>query len=99
MVPSTRASLKVVEVPASDLALEAGNVIAASMVMLGALSAATRSRVTRCAAVTRHAPACPRYRTQHLELNERALEIGAGALPGVMDEAWPAASTSGATRS
>ena len=31
----------------------------------------------------------PAYRSQHLELNERALEIGAGALPGLVTEAWP----------
>jgi 2-oxoglutarate ferredoxin oxidoreductase subunit gamma len=87
------ANLLVVEVPASDLAVDAGNVIAAGMVMLGAFSAATRlvSFEALCRAARSSVPA---YRTQHLELNERALEIGAGAVARVVAEAWPH-STSG----
>jgi len=82
------ARLRVVEVPASDLAVDAGNVIAAGMVMLGALCTATG--VVSLDALQRAARASvPPYRTQHIELNERALEIGARAVSGVVDEAWP----------
>lgn len=92
-----RARHRVVVVPASDLAVDAGNVIAASMVMLGALCTATR--VVSLDALRQAArSSVPGYRTQHLELNERALEIGAGALSGVADEAWPAPSVSGVSR-
>lgn len=88
---------RVLQVPASDLAVDAGNIIAASMVMLGALCTATR--VVSLEALRDAArSSVPGYRTQHLELNERALEIGAGALSGVVDEAWPLSSTSGRTR-
>ena len=80
-------NLRVVEVPASDLAVDAGNVIAAGMVMLGAFCTATR--VVSLGALRGAArSSVPPYRTQHLELNERALEIGAAAVAGVVDEAW-----------
>ncbi len=92
------ANLEVVEVPASDLAVDAGNVIAAAMVMLGALATATRF-VTLDALRDAARASVPGYRTQHRELNERALEIGAGAVPGVVDVAWPATSIRGAARS
>jgi len=88
-----RERLRVVEVPASDLAVDAGNVIAAGMVMLGALCTATRL-VSLDALRAAARSSVPAYRTQHLELNERALDIGAGAVPGVVDEAWPLASAS-----
>jgi Pyruvate/2-oxoacid:ferredoxin oxidoreductase gamma subunit len=96
--PLDRGNFRMVEVPASDLAVDAGNLIAAGMVMLGALCTATR--IVSLEAL-RGAARCsvPGYRTQHLALNERALEIGAGALAGVVDEAWPAPSTSGVSRS
>ncbi len=80
-------NLRVVEVAASDLAVDAGNVIAAGMVMLGALCTATR--VVSLDALRQAARASvPAYRTQHLELNERALETGARAVTGMVDDAW-----------
>ncbi|HEY7948809.1 MAG TPA: 2-oxoacid:acceptor oxidoreductase family protein [Acidimicrobiales bacterium] len=80
-------NLRVVEVPASDLAVDAGNVIAAGMVMLGAMCTATR--VVSLDALHQAARvSVPAYRTQHLELNERALEMGAGAVTEVVDDAW-----------
>ncbi len=90
------ANHRVVEVPASDLAVDAGNIIAAGMVMLGALCTATRV-VSLDALRGAARSSVPAYRTQHLELNERALEMGAGAPAGIVDEAWPIASVSGAT--
>ena len=86
-------NLRVVEVPASHLAVDAGNVLAAGMVMLGALCTVTR--LVSLDALRRAArSSVPAYRTQHIELNERALEIGAGAVAGVVDEAWPRPATS-----
>jgi len=92
-----RTNVRVVEVRASDLALDAGNVIAAAMVMLGALCTATRL-VSLDALRDAARDSVPAYRTQHRELNERALEIGAGALSGVVDEAWAAPFMSGVSR-
>jgi Pyruvate/2-oxoacid:ferredoxin oxidoreductase gamma subunit len=85
----------VVDVPAADLATDAGHVMAASMVMLGVLSAVTelvgldslRTGVRACV---------PSYRRQHLELNDRALHAGATAAdrrPSCL--AWPVVSASG----
>jgi Pyruvate/2-oxoacid:ferredoxin oxidoreductase gamma subunit len=82
--PLERVDLRVVDVPAADLANGVGNVMAASMVMLGALASLTalvgleglHSGVRSCV---------PPYRQHHLELNDRALQAGAGAvspLPG-----------------
>jgi len=79
---------RVVEVAASDLAADAGNVLAAAMVMLGALCTATRLVSLEALRSGVHSK-IPAYRTQHLDLNERALEIGTRALPGLIDDAWP----------
>ena len=95
--PIDRGRLRVVEIPASDLAFDAGNVIAAGMVMLGALAAATG--VVSLDALRDAARAgVPAYRTQHRELNDRALALGAAVPPGLADEAWPVPSASGGLR-
>jgi len=95
--PIDRGRLRVVEIPASDLAFDAGNVIAAGMVMLGALAAATG--VVSLDALRDAARAgVPAYRTQHRELNDRALALGAAVPPGLADEAWPVPSGSGGHR-
>jgi len=83
-----RADLEVVDVRAADLATQAGNVMAASMVMLGAL--ATLSGIVALASLCAAVRECvPPYRTQHLELNERALRAGAAAAARSSHEAWP----------
>jgi len=84
-------NLHVVEVPASELAVDAGNVIAVGMVMLGALCTATRV-VSLEALHSAARSSVPAYRTQHLELNERALEMGSRAVGAVVDDAWSRAS-------
>ena len=90
-----RADLQVVDVRAADLATAAGNVMAASMVMLGVLSTLTgvvgldslRSGVRACV---------PPYRQHHLELNDRALHAGAQSVePMPRYAAWPAAHLAG----
>jgi Pyruvate/2-oxoacid:ferredoxin oxidoreductase gamma subunit len=90
-----RADIEVVDVPATDLAVEAGHVMAAAMVMLGALAGLTAlvELDGLCVAVR----ACvPPYRQQHLELNDRALRAGAAAVvPSSAYQAWPTVSTAG----
>jgi Pyruvate/2-oxoacid:ferredoxin oxidoreductase gamma subunit len=93
-----RADVEVVDVPAADIAADAGNVMAASMVMLGALCTVTE--VVALDSLRTGVRACvPSYRRQHLELNDRALEAGAAvaaARPSCV--AWPVVSPSGSHR-
>ena len=93
--PIERSDLRVVDVPAAEMATAVGNVMAASMVMLGALAALTglvgidslRDGVRACV---------PPYRQQHLELNDRALQAGVDAFePLPAGEAWPSGSLVG----
>ena len=67
----------VVDIPATDLAVELGNIMTASMVMVGAYSAVTG--------------ALPAYRAQHAALNQDALRAGYEAAPDVRVEAWEGA--------
>jgi len=93
--PLERVDIEVVDVPATDLAVEAGHVMAAAMVMLGALAGLTALVELEglCAAVR---TCVPPYRQQHLELNDRALQAGAAAVaPSSAYEAWPTVSTAG----
>ena len=84
----------VVEVPATHLAAQAGSVMAASMVMLGAFSAAT-AMVSLQSLQDAVAEALPSYRSQHVSLNVAALSLGHGVVPEVVAEAWPVAETAG----
>ncbi len=81
----------VIDVPASDLAVEAGHVMAASIVMLGAL--ATLTDLVAIEALRAGVRACiPPYRAQHIDLNERALAVGAAAVAPVAEfAAWDTA--------
>jgi 2-oxoacid:acceptor oxidoreductase gamma subunit (pyruvate/2-ketoisovalerate family) len=78
----------VVDVPATDLAVEVGNIMAASMVMAGAYAAVTG--IVRldslAAAVT---DALPSYRAQHVALNVDALRAGYDSAPHDLAPAWP----------
>ena len=79
----------VVEVPATEVAGGVGNVMAASMVMLGAFSRATG--IVALESLQRAVPeALPPYRAQHAALNVAALETGYAAVDGAVAEAWPA---------
>ena len=79
---------RVVEVPATDLAGRAGNVVAASMVMLGAFAAAT-GIVTLEALQAVVPEALPPYRSQHVTLNCTALAMGHAQVPALVSPAWP----------
>ena len=93
--PLERADLQVVDVPAAELATGVGNVMAASMVMLGALASLTA--LVGLDSLGSGVRACvPPYRQQHLELNDRALQAGARAVsrrPGLA--AWSNMSMAG----
>jgi Pyruvate/2-oxoacid:ferredoxin oxidoreductase gamma subunit len=93
-----RTDVEVVDVPAADLAVHAGNVMGASMVMLGVLSTVTE--LVNLDSLRVGVRACvPSYRRQHLELNDRALQAGAAAAalrPACL--AWPVVSASSGQR-
>ncbi|HXY92317.1 MAG TPA: 2-oxoacid:acceptor oxidoreductase family protein [Acidimicrobiia bacterium] len=79
----------VVDVPATDLAVGLGNIMAASMVMVGAFSAVTG--FSGIDALVDAVPAAlPPYRARHVALNQDALRAGFGAAPDVRVAAWSA---------
>jgi len=89
--PLERPDLEVVEVPVTDLAVDLGNVMAASMVMVGVFVTVT-SLVSLDHAVDAVAASLPPYRAKHVDLNVRAVRAGADAAPPVRVAAWePAA--------
>jgi 2-oxoglutarate ferredoxin oxidoreductase subunit gamma len=80
----------VVDVPATDLAVGLGNIMTASMVMVGAYSAVTGlAGIDELVdAVT---AALPPYRAKHAALNQEALRAGYDAAPAVRVDAWEGA--------
>ena len=82
-----RTGLVVVDVPASEIAVDVGNVMAASMVMTGAYAAVTELvNLDSLAEAVAHV--LPPYRRQHIELNVRALHAGFAAAPARLAPAW-----------
>ncbi len=82
-----RGELQILEVPATAIAADAGDPIAAAMVLLGAFAAATG--IVKLASLQGAAVAAlPAYRRHHVALNERALASGHGAVPSPIVEAW-----------
>jgi Pyruvate/2-oxoacid:ferredoxin oxidoreductase gamma subunit len=80
----------VVDIPATDIAVELGNIMTASMVMVGAYSAVTGlARID--ALVDAVTAALPAYRAQHAALNQDALRAGYEAAPDVRVDAWEGA--------
>ena len=78
MLGENRREIDVVEIPATDLAVDVGNIVAASMVMVGAYAALTG--IVRSTSIEQAiTSSLPPYRTQHVELNCRAAEIGRAA--------------------
>ena len=76
-----RASYITVDVPATDLAVDVGNLMTASMVMIGAYAAVT-GLVAPQSLERAVVDALPPYRAQHAELNARAPHAGYDAVPG-----------------
>jgi Pyruvate/2-oxoacid:ferredoxin oxidoreductase gamma subunit len=81
------AGATVVGLPVSDLAVDLGNVMTASMVMLGVYVTVT-GLVTLDGAVEAVAASLPSYRSKHVELNVRAIRAGADAAPALRVAAW-----------
>jgi Pyruvate/2-oxoacid:ferredoxin oxidoreductase gamma subunit len=77
----------VVDVPATDLAVELGNIMTASMVMLGAYGAVTEL-VSLDALIDAVSASLPSYRSQHVALNVNALHAGFAAAPRALAPAW-----------
>ncbi|MEE2678500.1 MAG: 2-oxoacid:acceptor oxidoreductase family protein [Myxococcota bacterium] len=77
----------VFDVPATELATELGNALAASLVLLGAFAGLT-GIVTLESLVAAMRESVPAYRSQHLATNERALHTGFENLPRNAAPAW-----------
>ena len=85
-----------VEVPATDVAVDAGNVQAASMVMIGAYARAT-GLVSLGSLIDAAERSLPAYRAQHRARNVTALEAGHASVAAGLAPAWGAVPvTSGA---
>jgi Pyruvate/2-oxoacid:ferredoxin oxidoreductase gamma subunit len=82
-----RADMTVVEVDATNTAIDLGNIRGASMVALGALSAATEI-VGLDALVAATAEVLPPYRAQHAAANADAVRAGYELVDGVALPAW-----------
>ena len=84
-----RSELGVVEVPATQVALDLGSSMMGSMVMVGAYAAAT-GMVSVESLVEAMTSCVPAYRKQHVESNAKALHAGyalpeAGSVPAWVD--------------
>ena len=79
-----------IEVPATDIAVDVGNIMTASIVMIGAYAGATDlvQLDSLAAAVSQSLPS---YRTQHVALNVAALQAGFDAVPRLAAPAWEGA--------
>jgi Pyruvate/2-oxoacid:ferredoxin oxidoreductase gamma subunit len=88
--PFVRDPYVVVELPATDLAVELGNIMTASMVMVGAYAAVT-DLVPLDALVDAVVASLPPYRARHAGLNQDALRAGHEAAPDVRVPAWEGA--------
>lgn len=83
------ADVVTVEVPATDLARDAGHPMGESLVMLGAYAAAT-GIVQPSALAAALADVLPPYRAQHLDACRRSIDAGARAIEAPVAAAWPA---------
>jgi 2-oxoglutarate ferredoxin oxidoreductase subunit gamma len=79
--------ISIVEVPATDIAVDVGNIMTASVVMIGALSALT-GLVSLDALLAAVPEALPPYRTRHVDLNRAALRAGFDAVERDRHPAW-----------
>ena len=77
----------VLELPATDLAVDVGNIMTASLVMVGAFASAT-AIVGVDALRQGLEESMPPYRRQHMPLNVAALEAGFGAVAPGTRPAW-----------
>lgn len=85
-----RDGLHVFEIPATDIAVDAGNIMTASVVMVGALSAIT-GLVSLEALLEAVPQSLPPYRTKHVDLNRAALRAGFDSVAHDTIPAWGSA--------
>lgn len=82
-----RGRYRVVDVAATEMAMSEGQVMAASMVLLGAYAAATG--LVGLASMQRAvAESLPPYRARHVEVNVAALRAGHASVGGPVEDAW-----------
>ena len=79
--------LTVIDVPATDLAVDLGNIMTASMVMVGTYAAVTGLTALE-SLIEAVAASLPSYRSKHVELNVAALRAGYHAAPPTRVPAW-----------
>ena len=80
-------SYQVIELPVTDIAVDVGNIMAASMVMAGAISKAT-GLVSLDALLGAVEASLPSYRAKHVAINHEALRAGHAAIEADMAPAW-----------
>ena len=80
-------SYQVIELPVTDIAVDVGNIMAASMVMAGAISRATGlvALDSLLGAVETSLPSC---RAKHVAINHEALRAGFDAIGADIAPAW-----------
>jgi Pyruvate/2-oxoacid:ferredoxin oxidoreductase gamma subunit len=78
---------RVVELAATDIAVDLGNIMTASMVMLGAYVAAT-DMVSLDSVEAAIAASLPAYRSQHVARNVDAVKAGFDVAPRALVPAW-----------
>jgi Pyruvate/2-oxoacid:ferredoxin oxidoreductase gamma subunit len=87
-----RDDIHVVDVAATDVAVDLGNIMTASVVMIGALSAVTG--LVSIASLLDAVPRClPSYRAKHLAINQTALKVGHDNASARAHVAWPTSVT------
>ena len=89
-----RDDVHALEIPATDVAVDVGNIMAASVVMIGALSGLT-GLVGLDALVDAVPLALPPYRTKHIALNQDALRAGFAAVERGAYPAWAEVAAAG----
>lgn len=79
---------QVIALPVTDIAVDVGNIMAASMVMAGAISKAT-GLVSLDSLLGAVEASLPSYRTKHVGINHDALRAGFAAIAADVAPAWP----------
>ncbi len=77
------------DIPATRIAADLGNALAAALVLIGAYARLT-ALVSMASLVEAMRQSVPAYRRQHVEANERALRAGFDAVPANAAPAWAA---------
>jgi Pyruvate/2-oxoacid:ferredoxin oxidoreductase gamma subunit len=83
----TSTEAQVIAVPASDIAIDTGNPMAVSMVLVGAYAGAT-GLVSLASLADAVGQALPSYRAKHIDLSVAALNAGAAAVVPGSAPAW-----------